>query len=164
MDFTKLQGTANDFVLIEADGMDRDWPKQAVAICDRHLGVGADSLLLLLPSAKADFRMRTFDADGSEAETCGNGIRCLSRYVLERGRVGPYTSEITVETLAGMLTAEVTVAEGHVESVRVAMGRPRFAPQEIPVAIEAEPPLPDVALEMARKEIVRGITPPYPIP
>ena len=84
MDFTKMQGAANDFVLIETADIQREWSKLAIAMCNRHLGIGADSLLLLMPSKKADFFMRTFDADGSEAETCGNGIRCLARYIFEK--------------------------------------------------------------------------------
>ncbi|MCJ7605770.1 MAG: diaminopimelate epimerase, partial [Dehalococcoidales bacterium] len=89
MDFTKMQGAANDFVVVDARDLERDWSGLAVAVCNRHLGIGADSLIILLPSDKADFGMRTFDADGSEAETCGNGIRCLARYVLEKGFASP---------------------------------------------------------------------------
>ena len=78
-----MHGAANDFVIIDGRMIKRDWPKMAISICDRHLGIGADSLILLQSSDKADFGMRTFDADGSEAETCGNGIRCVARYILE---------------------------------------------------------------------------------
>src|SRR3972149_2847591 len=100
MEFTKMQGAANDFVMVDARKIKRDWPNLAIAVCNRHLGIGADSLIILLPTDKADFGMRTFDADGSEAETCGNGIRCLARYVLEKGLVSPNIEEITIETLA----------------------------------------------------------------
>jgi len=136
MDFTKLQGAANDFVLIEAEGVQRDWSQLALAICDRHLGVGADGLLLLLPSDKADFLMRTFDADGSEAETCGNGIRCLARYVLEKGRVSSDRTEITVETAAGISRIKSETKDGRVYKFRANMGKPRFEAGEIPVAPE----------------------------
>jgi diaminopimelate epimerase len=136
MDFTKLQGAANDFVLIEAEGTQRDWSKLALAICDRHLGVGADSLLLLLPSDKADFLMRTFDADGSEAETCGNGIRCLARYVLEKGKVDAERTEIMVETAAGISHVKTEIKNGRVYRFRANMGKPRFKADEIPVAPE----------------------------
>ena len=95
MDFTKLQGVANDFVLIEAENLERDWSGLAIRICDRHLGIGADSMLLLLPSEKADFRMVTYDVDGSEAEICGNGLRCLARYAIEKGVVRSDNEEIT---------------------------------------------------------------------
>ena len=134
MDFTKLQGAANDFVLIEAEGMQRDWSQLAQAICDRHLGVGADSLLLLLPSDKADFLMRVFDADGSEAETCGNGIRCLARYVLEKGKVSPGRTEITVETAAGISHIKPETKDGRVYKFQANMGKPRFKAGEIPIA------------------------------
>lgn len=133
MDFTKLQGAANDFVLIEAEGRDEDWSRLAIAICDRHRGVGADSLLLLLPSEKADFRMRVFDADGSEAETCGNGIRCVARYALEKGRVDQNRAEIRVETLAGISRIEKITSGGRITGFRANMGQPRFEAAEIPV-------------------------------
>lgn len=137
MDFTKMQGTANDFVLVEAGGMQRDWIQLARDICDRHLGVGADSLLLLLPSDRADFRMRTFDADGSEAETCGNGIRCLARYVLEKGLINPEASEVTVETGAGISHVVFEREGGRVARFSANMGKPQFAAGLIPVAIKS---------------------------
>ena len=102
MNFTKMQGAANDFIVIDARNIQRDWTGLAIAMCDRHLGIGADSLLLLVPSDRADFYMRTFDADGSEAETCGNGIRCIARYVLEKGLVKTDTDNIAVETAAAV--------------------------------------------------------------
>jgi diaminopimelate epimerase len=131
MEFTKMQGAANDFVLVDARSLQRDWSELAVAVCDRHLGVGADSLLLLLNSGKADFYMRTFDADGSEAETCGNGIRCLARYVLDMGLVESGRSEITVETLAGISRVHYDEENGRVVKLRANMGRPRLKAEEI---------------------------------
>ncbi len=104
MKFTKLQATGNDFVLIEAEGMRRDWPKLSRAMCDRRFGVGSDGLILLLPSKKADFRMRMFNPDGSEAEVCGNGLRCFARYVVSTGLADARRS-ITIETSAGIKTA-----------------------------------------------------------
>lgn len=136
MDFTKLQGAANDFVLIEAEGLQRDWPRLARAICDRHLGVGADSLLLLLPSDKADFSMRIFDADGTEAETCGNGIRCVAMYVLEKRKVNPGRTGITVETAAGISHIRSQPREGRVYQFQANMGKPRFKAGEIPIDLE----------------------------
>jgi diaminopimelate epimerase len=136
MDFTKMQGAANDFVLIEAGGMQRDWSRLAVAVCDRHLGIGADSLLLLLPSDKAHFYMRVFDADGSEAETCGNGIRCLARYVLERGLVSPGINEVTVETVAGISRVRYEQKAGKVIKFWANMGKPEFGADRIPVALK----------------------------
>src|SRR4030042_5460340 len=100
MEFTKMHGAANDFVMVDARKIKRDWSKLAIAVCDRHRGIGADSLIILLDSDKADFGMRTFDADGSEAETCGNGIRCLARYTLAKGLGTPDLEEMTIETVA----------------------------------------------------------------
>ena len=87
MKFTKLQATGNDFILIEADRMRRDWAKLAQAMCDRRFGVGSDGLILLLKSKVADFRMRILNADGSEAEMCGNAVRCVGKIAYERGYV-----------------------------------------------------------------------------
>jgi diaminopimelate epimerase len=136
MDFTKMQGAANDFVLIESDAP-RDWSKLAIAMCDRHLGVGADSLLLLLPSAQADFKMRIFDADGSEAETCGNGLRCLAKYVFERGYISPDSHEVTIETLAGISRVRLEKKGGKLVEIWANMGKPEFRADRIPVAIRS---------------------------
>ncbi len=85
MNFTKMQGAGNDFILVEVSNLSRNWSQMAIAMCDRHFGVGGDGLLLVLPSNIADFGMRMFNPDGSEAEACGNGLRCLARYVLDKG-------------------------------------------------------------------------------
>jgi len=135
MDFTKMQGAANDFVVVDARKIKKDWPKLAVAVCDRHLGIGADSLIILLPSAKADFTMRTFDADGSEAETCGNGIRCLARYVLEKGLVRPDAREIMIETGATINHVTLERKGGRVVKFWANMGKPQLAAGKIPAII-----------------------------
>jgi len=145
MDFAKWQGTGNDFVLIEVKD-ERDWPRLAGAICDRHFGVGADGILLVLPSDRADLRMRIFNRDGSEAEMCGNGIRCFVRHAVERGLARPHDGRLRVETGAGVLTAELLDKEGREGWVRVGMGRPHFAPAEIPVLVEVEPPVRNLSL------------------
>ena len=85
MNFTKMQGAGNDFILVEASEINPDWPQMAVAMCDRHFGIGADGLLVLLSSHLADFQMHIFNPDGSEAEACGNGLRCLAKYVIDKG-------------------------------------------------------------------------------
>jgi len=126
MDFTKMQGAANDFVLIETGDTHRQWSKLALAMCDRHLGIGADSLLLLLPSEKADFGMRIFDADGSEAEACGNGIRCLAKYVFEKGLISTETDEITVETIAGIRKIKLEKRGGKLINIWANMGKPEL--------------------------------------
>ncbi len=148
MNFTKMQGTGNDFIVVDARDLERDWPKLAVAVCDRHFGVGADGLLLALPSDAADLRMRMFNPDGFESEQCGNGIRCFVKYAVERSLAQLRDGAMSVETLAGVLTTEPKLEQGQVASVRVGMGRPRFEPQEIPVAVEAEPPLTNLSLEL----------------
>ena len=131
MKFTKLQATGNDFVLIEADRMRRDWAKLSQAMCDRRFGVGSDGLILLLKSKAADFRMRMFNPDGSEAEVCGNGLRCFARYVVSTGLADARRS-ITIETSAGIKTA---VPQDRGSRFQVDMGEPRFRPEDLPVAV-----------------------------
>jgi diaminopimelate epimerase len=148
MRFTKMHGTGNDFVLIEAKGDERDWPRLAVAMCDRHFGVGADGILLALPSDRAAIRMRVLNPDGTEPEMCGNGIRCLAKYAVERGLVRPDGDRFDVETGAGVLTVQVIGDGRRVDRVRVGMGKPRFAAAEIPVLVNADPPLVNIPLEL----------------
>jgi diaminopimelate epimerase len=136
MDFTKMQGAGNDFVIVDGRKMQRDWPQLAIAMCDRHLGIGADSLIILLSSDKADFGMRTFDTDGSEAETCGNGIRCLAKYVLEKGLVPPDTLEMTIETVAAINHIKPERKDGKIVKFQVNMGKPRFSADKIPVILK----------------------------
>lgn len=108
--FTKVQGAGNDFILFDltAGPAGYDWSEAARALCRRHVGIGADGLLLVMPSEAADFRMRVINADGSEPEMCGNGLRCVIRYLHDRGMLAGST--VTVETLAGVLGAEVVSA------------------------------------------------------
>lgn len=146
MNFTKLHGTGNDFVVVDARALDGDWSALAQAICDRHFGVGGDGLILACPSECADVRMRIFNADGSEAEMSGNGMRCLVKFAVDGGIVAPKGDEFDVETGAGVLRVRVTTERGLVTSVRESMGPPRLDPREIPVAIDAPPPV--KALEM----------------
>jgi diaminopimelate epimerase len=153
MRFVKMQGTGNDFVLLEAHGDEQDWPRLAQAMCDRHFGVGADGIILVLPSSRADVRMRMFNPDGSEAEMCGNGLRCIVKYAVEGGLARPREGRIDVETPAGVLAAQ-TFGDGRtVERVRVSMGVPRFAPAEVPVLVEAQPPILALPLEVAGHEL-----------
>jgi diaminopimelate epimerase len=108
---------------------------------DRHFGIGGDGIIVALPSDVADLRMRMFNPDGSEAEMCGNGIRCLAKYVVERGLTRPKDGVVTVETLAGILSCELRREGGTVTAVRVAMGTPRLDPREVPVLAEQSPPV-----------------------
>lgn len=131
--FTKWQGTGNDFVLIDClQEPEADYIGAAKALCDRHYGIGGDGILLVLPSEKADIRMRIINADGSEAEMCGNGIRCFARYVYEAGHV--QSEEFTVETGAGILIPKmIKDTEGNVAMVQVDMGEPILEGDKIPV-------------------------------
>ena len=135
MIFTKLQGTGNDFVLIEASEINPNWSKMAVAMCDRHFGIGADGLLVLLPSNLADFQMHIFNPDGSEAEACGNGLRCLVRYVIDKGLVNSETQEILIETIAGTRKIKIHRAIKKPTKIQVGMGKPKFGANDIPVAV-----------------------------
>jgi diaminopimelate epimerase len=139
MKFTKLQGTGNDFVLVEADEAQRDWSRLALAICERHFGIGADGLLLVSPSKVADFKMRVFDPDGSEASACGNGLLCLTEYVLKKGLIKS-APQLSVETISGIRNIELR------GNIRVGMGKPGFKASDIPVAIEAGRDLVDIKM------------------
>jgi diaminopimelate epimerase len=136
MKFTKLQGTANDFILVETSDEQHDWSKLALAMCERHFGIGSDGLLLLLPSGKADFRMRMFDPDGSEAEACGNGIRCLARYVYDNGMISAGADQISVETIVGVRQLKFNKENARLTSIQAGMGEPAFQEREIPARIE----------------------------
>jgi len=133
MDFIKLHGTGNDFAVIDARAMKGiRWSSIAQKMCDRHFGIGADGLLIVLDSQVADLKMRIFNADGSEAETCGNGLRCFAKFVSDhtilRKRI------FTIETLAGIKTVETfSDRSSLVRRVKVAMGTPQFTAAEIPV-------------------------------
>lgn len=153
LDFAKLHGTGNDFILIDARSLDRDWAALARAMCDRHFGVGADGLILAAPSTRAPVRMRIFNADGSEAEMSGNGMRCLVKFAVDGGIVDAPGDTLDVETGAGIMSVRVTRTGGRVTSVREGMGAPRLDPREIPVSIDAPPPLKDVELQVAGQVI-----------
>lgn len=132
--FTKWQGCGNDFVLVNgfSERLDEeDLGALAQKICDRHYGIGADGLILVLPSKAADFRMRILNADGSEAEMCGNGIRCFAGVVHDEGLSDK--EEFTVETGAGILVPRLQLADGKLQGVRVDMGEPTLAGDRIPV-------------------------------
>ncbi len=141
LEFTKMHGLGNDYVVINATKTLPAGSPNTLAkrLCDRHFGVGADGLILVLPSKKADFRMRIFNIDGSEAEMCGNGIRCFSKYVYDHRLTRK--KDLEVETGAGSIRPRLTVREGKVTTVKVDMGMPRLASQEIPMAGPARSPV-----------------------
>lgn len=132
MRFTKMHGLGNDFILIEPKDSSCKYGDLAKRLCDRHTGIGADGLVLVLPGDGADFRMRIFNADGSEPEMCGNAIRCFAKYVYERGLTGK--TDISIETLAGVMRPALQVEAGAVTLVRVDMGKPLLERRDIPMA------------------------------
>jgi len=137
MKFTKMQGIGNDYVYINC--MERyvpNAPELAKRISDRHFGVGSDGLILICPSETADFQMVMYNADGSRAQMCGNGIRCVGKYVYDNCLTDKTT--ITVETLGGIKTLLLHPEDGKVKSVTVDMGIPVFDPKHIPVLSEGE--------------------------
>ncbi len=133
MRFTKMHGIGNDYIYVDcvADPAPADPAAVARRVSDRHFGVGGDGLILICPSQVADARMRMFNADGSEAEMCGNGVRCVAKYVYDHGICRKPT--LRVETGRGVLTLDLEVVDGHVERVRVDIGEPILAPERIPV-------------------------------
>ena len=132
MKFTKMHGIGNDYVYVNCFEETIDNPSEVAKFAsDRHFGIGSDGLILICPSEKADFQMVMYNADGSRAEMCGNGIRCVGKYVYDRGLTQKKT--VTVETLAGIKNLELHVEHGTVHSVTVDMGEPVLTPEKIPV-------------------------------
>ncbi|MDP2166959.1 MAG: diaminopimelate epimerase [Thermodesulfovibrionales bacterium] len=130
IEFTKMHGLGNDFIVIDSRGIALpDLPGLSKKLCNRRFGVGADQLLVLLESDSADFRMRIFNQDGGEVEMCGNGIRCLAKYIWDRGLSGRETLDI--ETLAGIIKPEKSG-----ELIRVDMGAPALEAKDIPVNLK----------------------------
>ena len=133
MKFTKMHGAGNDYVYVNAFKQDRDWPEISRMISDRHTGIGADGLIIAIPSEKADFQMRMFNADGSEGEMCGNGIRCLVAFAIDEGIVRKSEEMKTVETGAGILTVTPEFNGSEMTNASVGMGHPVFEPSKVPV-------------------------------
>ncbi|MCX7841984.1 MAG: diaminopimelate epimerase [Clostridia bacterium] len=132
MKFTKMQGLGNDYIYVNCFEEKLDNPSEvAKLVSDRHFGIGSDGLVLIMPSDIADFRMRMFNSDGSEAEMCGNAIRCVGKYVYDNGMTDK--TNVRVETLAGIKTLEMTVEYGKVTLVKVDMGVPILKPKDVPV-------------------------------
>ena len=138
MRFTKMQGAGNDYVYVDCFEQDvADPPATARAVSDRHFGIGGDGLILVMPSQTADVRMRMFNADGSEAQMCGNGARCLAKYAYDHGR--SRANPMRVQTEAGVKTIELTLGgDGRVTGATVDMGEPILEPAQIPVTAEGE--------------------------
>ncbi|MPZ99071.1 MAG: diaminopimelate epimerase [Dehalococcoidia bacterium] len=143
--FWKMHGTGNDFVVMRADDLsvpDGRWSKLATAVCDRHLGVGADGLILVQPSDVADRKMRIFNADGSDGVMCVNGIRCFVKFCLDQGLVDSPSGAMRVETNTGVQETQATRgADGLVEVVRIVVGVPELDPASVGVSIEQAMPV-----------------------
>jgi diaminopimelate epimerase len=123
MEFTKMQGTGNDYVYVDCFKEPvREPAKTAVYVSDRHFGIGSDGLILICPSQAADCRMEMYNADGSQGIMCGNGVRCVGKYVYDHGLVDKDKKTITVETLAGIKTLELETENGRAVSITVDMG------------------------------------------
>jgi diaminopimelate epimerase len=154
MRFTKMQGCGNDYIYVDCfrQPMPHDPAGLSRAISDRHFGVGGDGLILICPSDKADARMRMFNADGSEAEMCGNGVRCVAKYLYDHGLVRK--PRLAVETGRGVLTLDLEVHDGHVRQVTVDMGEPILEAARIPTTLPGDPPK-DVALELPGLYLLR---------
>ncbi|MBD2846167.1 diaminopimelate epimerase [Paenibacillus sp. IB182496] len=151
MDFTKMHGLGNDFIVIYGE---RELPAEAAELatrlCDRHFGIGADGLVYILPSERADYRMRIINSDGSEAEQCGNAIRCVAKYVYDNGHAA--SQELTIETLgAGVQKVQLTVRDGKAERVRVDMGEPVLDGLKVPTTVDTDPVL-DHPIEVGGRE------------
>lgn len=133
MEFVKMHGLGNDFIIINTlkEKNSLDYFALAPSLCDRNFGIGADGILLILPSKTADVRMQIINSDGTEAEMCGNGIRCFAKYLYEEGIISKTT--MSVETLAGVMIPEIILENGMVVSVCVDMGEPRLDRSDIPM-------------------------------
>ena len=137
MKFTKMQGCGNDYIYVNcfAENVE-DRPALARKISDRHFGIGGDGLICIDRSDVADFKMDMYNADGSHGKMCGNGIRCVAKYVYDNGMTDK--TERTVETGSGVKTLQLQVEDGKVSTVRVCMGSPEFRPAQIPMKAEGE--------------------------
>lgn len=141
MEFTKMHGLGNDFIVVFGEQeLPSNAAELAITLCNRFFEIGADGLVYILPSERGDFKMRIMNSDGSEAEQCGNAIRCVSKYVYDHGLVS--SEQIVIETIgAGEQKVTLNVKDGVVETVTVDMGEPVLSGLQIPVSIDAEPVL-----------------------
>ena len=150
--FTKMHGLGNDYVYMDAINQNiENRAELAKFVSDRHLGIGSDGLILICPSEVADFKMQMFNSDGSEAEMCGNGIRCVGKFVYDKGLTNKTT--ISIETLAGIKVLEMQEEQGKIKLVKVDMGEPILEPERIPVKSE-EYPVTNLKLNAENREFV----------
>tara|TARA_R110002095_G_scaffold23227_1_gene24700 strand:- start:4892 stop:5731 length:840 start_codon:yes stop_codon:yes gene_type:complete len=141
MKFTKMHGAGNDYVYVNCfeETLPQDIASLAIQVSDRHKGIGSDGLILICPSEKADAQMRMFNADGSESEMCGNGIRCVAKYVYDHGIA--QQQSLKIETGAGILNLDLELSGQKVSQVRVNMGKPVLVGSEIPTLLPGDPPV-----------------------
>ncbi len=152
MKFTKMHGIGNDYVYV--NGFDQPLPanpsKLAITVSDRHFGIGSDGLILIVPSDVADAKMRMFNADGSESEMCGNGVRCVAKFIHDHGIARK--PRVTVETGRGVLTLDLEIEAGKACRVRVDMGAPILRGFDIPTLLPGNPPV-DALLSVAGHDL-----------
>ena len=157
IDFVKMHGLGNDFILIDCLskplGDSSFLSYLAKKLCNRNFGIGADGLMLILPSSKADLRMRIFNYDGSEAQMCGNGIRCFAKYAYENKLVSK--NKFTVETLAGIIIPELTITNNKILGVKVNMGTPKLRRREIPMNGKDTPTVVNETLKINPEQTVK---------
>jgi diaminopimelate epimerase len=162
MRFSKLQATGNDFILIDArapgvmPSKAQDLAKLARDLCRHHFGIGADGLILVQDSELADVKMRVLNPDGSEAEACGNGLRCFVKYVIENGIV--HKTDLDIETLSGIRIAKARLSRERVREVQVSMGMPQFKPEQIPIDAQVDiTPILDYPLAIGGRTLALSI-------
>jgi len=152
MKFTKMQGAGNDYVYVNCfeETLPQDISRLAIEVSDRHTGIGSDGLILICPSEKADAQMRMFNADGSESEMCGNGVRCVAKYVYDHGIA--QQQNLKIETGAGVLSLDLEITGQKVSQVRVNMGKPILTSSEIPTLLPGDPPV-NVDLDLGEETL-----------
>ncbi|MFD0680460.1 MULTISPECIES: diaminopimelate epimerase [unclassified Paenibacillus] len=140
MNFTKMHGLGNDFIVVAGESeLPSNSSELAVQLCSRFFGIGADGLVYILPSDKADYQMRIINSDGSESEQCGNAVRCVAKYIYEHDLIDSSRTELSIETLgAGAQQVQLTVSHGKVTAVRVDMGEPVLQGKLVPTTIDQE--------------------------
>ena len=157
IDFVKMHGLGNDFILIDclnkSLGDSSFLSYLAKKLCKRNFGIGADGLILILPSSKADLRMRIFNSDGSEAQMCGNGIRCFAKYAYENKLISK--NKFAVETLAGIITPELIFKDKEISGIKVDMDFPKLKRREIPMEGKNDPTVVDETLKIDSKYVFK---------
>tara|TARA_B110000014_G_C20001786_1_gene519135 strand:+ start:68 stop:907 length:840 start_codon:yes stop_codon:yes gene_type:complete len=157
MKFTKMHGAGNDYVYVNGFEYDLDWKHISQTVSDRHKGIGADGLIVACPSSNnSDLKMRMFNADGSEGEMCGNGIRCLVGFARDESLINGDLQVITVETMAGNLDVFPILENSRMIGAKVSMGSPVLVPKNVPVQIGSDEPTLDYSLDVDTHELSLG--------